>query len=315
MKQVVVNADDFGICNETNLAIELAFQKGILTSASLMPNMPGFAHAIGTIIPRNPGLGVGVHLALTSGRCVADPQRIPLLVDAHGLFRRGFLGLLALANSPRSADVREQIECELSAQFERVRATGIALDHVNSHQHVHMIPTIWRIVVRLAARHGLPLVRLGRLSGELRPGSPHASRAIRGSIVKQFVLAACAIPTRRLAPEQPADGVVLRHPDRLVAEMSRAGMDQRTLSERLTRLPDGVTEIVTHPSLASMTTAAALAGSVSREDLMFLTSPGRRLEFEALINAEVKSLIPQRGIHLASFGGVARAMAAGAVQS
>jgi predicted glycoside hydrolase/deacetylase ChbG (UPF0249 family) len=303
MKQVIVNADDFGICTETNLAIEFAYRRGILTSASLMPNMPGFDHAVGTVLPRNPGLGLGVHLVLTSGHSVADPRRIPLLVDTDGLFRRTFLGLLALTCGPRSVEVVDQIEHELDAQFEKVRSRRLALDHVNSHQHVHMIPTVWEIVVRLAARNGSPVVRLGNGACNDSVARPAVrSRALRGNILKRVVLTACGLPTRGLAPAHPVPGIVVRHPDNLATEMSRKGMDRRTLTARLASLPEGVTEIVTHPSLASTETVAMLARHVSREDLMFLSSPGRRLEFEALMDGGVRAMVSGRGITLASFG-------------
>lgn len=299
MKQAVINADDFGICTETNLAIEMAFLQGVLTSASLMPNMPGFDHAVGTVIPRAAGLGVGIHLVLTSGRPVADPADVPLLVDERGLFRRSFLGILALTTGWRAAEAREQIELELTAQFEKLGRSRVAIDHVNSHQYVHMIPSVWRVVARLALRYGCPVGRLGgRIFG--RAGG------LRGNLVKRAVLAACAIPARRATPERPVPGVVVRHPDRLTAAMDGRGMDRRTLAQRLAALPEGVTEIVTHPSLASTATVAALAGELSREDLTFLGAPGRRHELEALMDPQVREAIRQNGIELASFGALAR---------
>jgi predicted glycoside hydrolase/deacetylase ChbG (UPF0249 family) len=309
MRRAVINADDFGICSETNQAIGLGFARGVLTSASLMPNMPGFDHAVGTVIPQSPGLGVGIHLVLTSGRPVADPTDVPLLVDRRGLFRCSFVGILALTAGRRSADAIGQIERELTAQFEKLRGAGVAIDHVNSHQHVHMIPAVWRVVSRLASQHGSSVVRLG-----LGP-SPAQSRGagLSGNVVKRIVLAACAVPTRRMAPGPPAAGLVVRHPDRLAAALDRRGMDCEALTHCLQSLPDGVTEIVTHPSLASVSGVATLAGKLSREDMTFLSSRARRLELEALIDPLVRSTIPQHGIELASFGALSRpALAAAA---
>lgn len=307
MKQVVVNADDFGICVETNLGIELAFQRGILTSASLMANMPGFDHAVDTVLRRNPGLGVGIHLVLTSGRPVADPAQIPLLVDESGLFRRNFLGILALTCGPRAREACDQIEHELTAQIAKVRSANVVVDHVNSHQHVHMIPAVWRTVVSLAARNGSPVVRLGGPHGHLN-GSRHfvRRRRVKGNLLKEAVLAVCALPTRRLAPQESLPGVVVRHPDHLAAAMDAKGMDQGTLAKHLADLPDGITEIVTHPSLASTETVALLARHVSREDLMFLSSRARRVELEALIDGDVRTMVAERGIALNSFGTLTR---------
>jgi predicted glycoside hydrolase/deacetylase ChbG (UPF0249 family) len=302
MKQAVVNADDFGICTETNLAIEIGFRRGILTSASLMPNMPGFAHAVESVLPRCPGLGVGVHLVLTSGRPVADPATVPLLVDARGVLRRNFAGIFALTSGLSTTEALGQIETELAAQFERVRAARVDVDHVNSHQHVHMIPAVWRVVASLASRYGWPVGRLGSKHGGQFVGASRGASGLRGGVLRRVVLAACAVPTRRLTAEQPAPGVVVRHPDRVAAVLDQRGMAAQRLAECLAALPEGVTEIVTHPSLASMSTVASLAGGLSRADVMFLSSPGRRLEFEALKDPQIRSIVQQHGIELTSFG-------------
>lgn len=302
MRQVVVNADDFGICEETNCAIEVAYGRGILTSASLMPNGPAFDHAVARTVPACPGLGVGIHLVLTTGRALSDPATVPLLVDRRGHFRRHFAGILALSAGPRSADACRQIELELSAQFERVTRAGIRIDHVDSHQYVHMIPAVWRIVTRLAARAGCAAVRLGS-----PPAGSQASRrsgsGLKGSVIKRVVLAACAVPARRLTPaQQSARGLIVRHPDRLATSMDRDGMDRQRLARELHAMPEGITEIVTHPSLASVSTVATLADSLSREDLMFLSSPARRLELQALMDPDMRVVADRRGIRLTSFG-------------
>jgi predicted glycoside hydrolase/deacetylase ChbG (UPF0249 family) len=306
VRRAVVNADDFGICPETNQAIELGFTHGILTSASLMPNMPGFDHAVRSVIPRAPGLGVGIHLVLTSGRCVADPAKVQLLVDARGMFRHSFLGILRLTTGPTAGRTCDQIERELTAQFERLRRAGVAIDHVNSHQHVHMIPAVWRIVARVAARCGYPVVRLGPPARDRRATRLFWTGRVTGHILKRIVLAACARPTRRFCAEHPAPGAILRHPDGLTAALDRHGMDRHALVRRLTRLPEGITEIVSHPSLASTSTTAALAGSLSREDALFLCAPARRRELEALMDPEVQSVIQQQRITLTSFGTFSR---------
>ena len=67
-------------------------------------------------------------------------------------------------------------------------------------------------------------------------------------------------------------------------------------------MPEGITEIVTHPSLASLSTVATLADSLSREDLMFLSSPARRLELQALMDPDMRVVADRRGIRLTSFG-------------
>ena len=83
-------------------------------------------------------------------------------------------------------------------------------------------------------------------------------------------------------------------------------MKRGVLARKLAELPDGVTEIVTHPSLASTEAVAMLATHVSREDLMFLSSPARRWELDALIDPGVRATIADHGIALASFSALSR---------
>jgi hypothetical protein len=132
---------------------------------------------------------------------------------------------------------------------------------------------------------------------------------VKGDLLKRVVLAACARRTRLLTPKRACGGVVVRHPDRLEAAMGPRGMDSHTLAERLSKVSADVTEIVTHPSLASPASASTLAQTMSADDTRFLGLPARRLEFEALVDPQIRSLVGRQGIHLTSFGAVGTANA------
>ena len=86
-----------------------------------------------------------------------DSRDLPLLVDGDGFFHRGFIGLFRLVHSRRANEALEQIERECTAQTERLESLGFELDHVDSHQHVHMIPQIFRIAAALAAARGIAI--------------------------------------------------------------------------------------------------------------------------------------------------------------
>ena len=60
-KQLIINADDFGISNSANQAVFAAFKNGVLTSTSIMANAPAFENAI-NMIPELKGISIGVHL-------------------------------------------------------------------------------------------------------------------------------------------------------------------------------------------------------------------------------------------------------------
>src|SRR5580658_10488040 len=84
-RRLVVNADDFGLSPSVNQAVVRAYREGILTSASLMVNEPGFDEAV-QLARENPKLGVGLHLTLLHGHSTLPPEKIPGLVNSRREF-------------------------------------------------------------------------------------------------------------------------------------------------------------------------------------------------------------------------------------
>lgn len=305
MTNVVINADDLGITRAVNAAIETAYRDGILTSASIMANMPAFEHAVNGTLARNPQLGVGVHVTLTSGAPVSRPADLPLLVNASGQFRHGFLGILRLVRGRYASAAAGQIERELRAQCEKVAASGIRFDHIDGHRYVHMIPEIWCIVVRLAAEYGCPYVRL---ADEKWPGmaSPRAYAAVARNLPKKLLLSSYAAQNRA---EMSRAVQPVRAADHMVGVLDSGGLTAERLQSALAHAAPGVTEIVVHPGLPD---AAAFAPSrtggqaqYASMDARFLASAGRRLEFEALTSPAVAEVVARRGINLTSFSRLA----------
>lgn len=305
MKQVVINADDLGICPETNAAIEIAFRRGILTSASLMPNMPAFDQAVDQMIASNPRLGIGLHLVLTSGPSVAHPGAVPLLVDGEGRFRHGFGGICRLLAGRSRRAALAQVRMELQAQFEKVRSAGVAIDHVDGHQHVHMIPQIWRSVLELAPRYGCTVVRLSdeRFFGE--PRRPFGQSAMLGvNFAKKVVLTACARENRRQLARLRQSGGLIRSADRFVGVLDSNGMGVEVLKHALSSAPVGVSEILTHPGLMAAHRGRGRQprfAICSAADRTFLASSNRRLELEALLEPGLRRTIDESGVQLKSF--------------
>src|SRR5947207_1276540 len=156
-RRLIVNADDFGRSTAINAAVIRAHREGILTTASLMVNEPGFQQAV-ELARENPRLGIGLHLTLLCGHSALPYERIPALVDPKNQFsdhpaRVGFRYFFQ-----RSA--REQLRDELHAQFKKFRATGLPLDHVNGHLHLHLHPTVFRILMANEAPLGIDRLRL-----------------------------------------------------------------------------------------------------------------------------------------------------------
>jgi len=152
LRRLVVNADDFGRSHSINQAVVRAHREGILTTASLMANGEAAAEAV-ELARQNPRLGVGLHVSLVCGTSALSPGEIPGLVDARGNF--GDYPIAAGFRYFFRPELRRQLEREMAAQFEKFRATGLTLDHVNGHLHFHLHPTIFRILMRHAgARRG-----------------------------------------------------------------------------------------------------------------------------------------------------------------
>ncbi|APO45664.1 hypothetical protein BS614_17660 [Paenibacillus xylanexedens] len=149
-RQVIINADDFGLSPAINEGIIKAYQAGGITSTSMMVNMPGFEHAVCSARSL-PELGIGLHFNLTYGYPVSDPGSIPTLVNPDGSFHNGNS---ALVRDP--ADITK----ELNAQWNRFIATSRYPAHLDSHHLLHQNdPTIYQIMVEKAIRENVPLRR------------------------------------------------------------------------------------------------------------------------------------------------------------
>jgi hopanoid biosynthesis associated protein HpnK len=156
-KRLIVSADDFGLSLSVNEAVERAHREGILSTASLMAAGPAAADAVHRARTM-PGLRVGLHVVVIEGPAVLPPAEIPLLVDADGQFPSDQF-TLGCRYFFRPA-VRRQLRREIAAQFEAFAQTGLRLDHANAHKHMHMHPTVGRMVIEEGLRHGLPALRI-----------------------------------------------------------------------------------------------------------------------------------------------------------
>src|ERR1051325_3000870 len=105
-----------------------------------------------------PGLAVGLHVVLVDGEAVSPPGTIPGLSGLDGRFddNQARAGLRFFF----SPTARPQIAAEIRAQFEAFRATGLALDHVNAHKHMHLHPTVARLIVEIGRDYGMRAMRL-----------------------------------------------------------------------------------------------------------------------------------------------------------
>jgi predicted glycoside hydrolase/deacetylase ChbG (UPF0249 family) len=190
MSKPVITADDFGFSHEVNVAIIETLQRGLVTQASLMPNMPAFEEACELADSAGVRDRLGVHLVLTTGvpltQSIRSCQRI---CDAEGRFKywRSKVGLLRLSGVEQAS-----IGNELRAQVARCRDHGIHPTHLDSHHHIHNRFAVCRIVIAVARELGVPRVRIAH---NCRPAAPVAVRTYKWSV--NFALRRAALAQTR----------------------------------------------------------------------------------------------------------------------
>ncbi len=238
MKRLIVTADDFGRCLPINEAVEDAHRHGILTAASLMTGGDAVADAItrARVLPR---LAVGLHATLVEGNPVLAPHEIPDLLQSDGRFSTDLVRMGVRIYFDRS--VRRQIRAELRAQFERFAETGLQLDHVDSHLHYHLHPTVFAILLELAVEFGARAMRI--------PYEPPLTswKAQGDKPVKRLATGLFHWRTTHKM-RRAAERAGLATNDWLFGFADSGAMDRDRVAKFLDALPDGVSELYCHPA-------------------------------------------------------------------
>ncbi|QGZ62927.1 hopanoid biosynthesis-associated protein HpnK [Paraburkholderia acidisoli] len=267
-RALIFTADDFGLHERVNAAVERAHREGVLDCASLMVAAPAAAEAVAHA-RRTPGLRVGLHLVLADGAAMLPRARIPALVDAHGRF-----GAAMVRDGVRFfflPHVRAQLALEIRAQFEAFAATGLVLDHVNTHKHFHLHPTVLSLILEIGRDYGLRAMRLPN-----EAGAPLALRPWLARVRARLARAGIA------------------HNDYVVGIANSGAMDEAAMLEALANLPaQGVGEIYCHPALAGEEAITPSMRHYRHAD-----------EFAALVSPRVAAALAHCGIRTGGFADV-----------
>ncbi len=264
-RRLIVNADDFGRSESVNLAVIRAHREGILTTASLMVNGPAAKEAV-RLARENPKLGVGLHLTLICGAAALARERIPHLAGEDGRFSDN-----AAAAGWRyffDAQCRRELRDEIEAQVAKFHATGLPLDHVNGHLHLHLHPVVFGILMDNAERWGIRALRLTRDRFFLNARLASGQWAYRASHAVIFGLLAARA-------RRTLDRKNIRHTASVFGLLQNARVNSAFVEKLLPRLPAGDSELYSHPSLDQF-----------------------KHELEALINPAIRRLPQQLGIQL-----------------
>jgi hopanoid biosynthesis associated protein HpnK len=237
-RSLIVNADDLGLTVGVNNGIFDAHDRGILTSASLFAHAPATTDAIRRSRSR-PSLGIGVHLTLVDGVPTLPPDRVPTLVQDDGRFRTSWKPFIVACLCGRVS--LDEVERELAAQIDRVRSEGIQPTHLDAHKHVHAFPPVFAIVLRLADRIGINVVRV-----PYERWSPVWGDEWQRYVARRQSLMNAAMWAWARRDCRAAAAIGVRTPQ-FIGRSHTGVMNADALAASLRRLHAGVTELMVHP--------------------------------------------------------------------
>ena len=255
-----MTADDFGLHESINDAVEQASRAGSLTAASLMVSGAAAEDAVRRARTL-PNLRVGLHIVLADGWSTLDGHLIPMIADPTGRMHGGMFSRAVRFFFYPAA--RRQLEAEISAQFAAFARTGLTLDHVNVHKHFHLHPTILGILLRVGKDYGMPAMRVPDESAWFAARSAGAVPGLTQALLTPWI----SLMKLRLR----SAGVF--HNDQLFGLSASGAIDEAKLLGMLAQLPGGVSEIYLHPAIRSVSaTSPSMSHYRHAEELAALLS-------------------------------------------
>jgi len=278
-REVIFNADDFGLCQSINAGVIESHEQGVVKSASIIVTGDAFEEAAAYALEKKT-LDIGLHLALCDGRPVCDPKEVPSLTTYGGRF---YSDHKAFVKRYFSGGIRlDEVEKEFRAQLRKAQDAGLQISHLDSHQHLHALPAILKIVIRLAQENKIPVIRY--------PDEKDASvilNLIDGRLVRTAQRVALSMVCR--AGRHALEGSGITITDNFLGVMEAGRWDDRSLRDSLAALRPGVTEVCCHPRSEPATEGAYDWGYDFGRELAALTS------------TRVKHLLEEQNVGLTSF--------------
>jgi len=278
-KRVIINADDFDLCDGVNKAVAQAHTDGVLTSTTIMANMPAADQAV-EIAKKLPSLGVGVHLNLTKGRPLSQKAGLRVLLDANGKFACSptKLAFFYLAGP----QCRTAIRTELAAQIQWVIDKGLKPTHLDSHKHFHIFPVFFSAICQLARRFEIPAIRFTLEPKEVSE-TPWPLPGLGGRKRAKTVRAMAKVNRIQNTDFLKNDALLgIAHMGRIDANFFRAVALYNTAP---------TTEVMTHPGLVDGT---------DQQKRALLSQ--RKAELDVLCSEKTRRYFTDAGIKLVHYG-------------
>lgn len=274
MKKLIISADDFGLTEGINKGIIRCAQDGIVTSASIMANMPAFEQAV-SLSGQCSNLATGIHLNLIKGSPLQHPDGVRSLVDNQGVFYTLPHFTLRLLSGQIKISEAEK---ELKNQIEKAFKAGLTITHLDSHRHFHIYPPLLKLVIKIAREYKIQRIRCP-LGLSILPGS-----------IKECILNTLSLNARRIL-----DAAVVAHNDRFfeLVKIESRNDHIKALTTLCERLNDGVTELDTHPGFVT----TELNGIEA-------TIHNRERQVEILTDPAIPELLKKYKIKLITYGDI-----------
>ncbi len=233
--RLIINADDFGLTPGINRSIADLHHADVVTSATLMAAGPAFEDAV-ALARSLPGLGIGCHIVLTDGKPVSPPREIPTLLGPDRLHFRPSLLHFAydlLRGTINATEIRH----EAAAQLEKLEQAGIAITHVDTHKHTHLLPRVAATLLNLLTRTSIGAIR--------NPFEPRFARCLPGASYKRRLQLSLL---SRFKPAFDRLAVDTLTTDGTIGIAATGRLDRAALQRLLAALPStGLFELVCHP--------------------------------------------------------------------
>lgn len=282
MRKVIINADDFGLTRSINRGIIEAHKSGIVTSASIMANMPAFQDAV-SLAMQNVSLGVGVHLNIVRGKPILPASKISALIDKRGYFynfhtvlRKLFLGRFNLD------DIRKEFRAQIGAVID----SGLTPTHLDTEKHIHSFPQIAGILINLAKEFKIFKIRSFRQNSIFAKNFPHAVFD-----VKNYKILFLGYMQKNHYKYFAMNNI--RTPDCFYSITENKTM----LTRILLSLGKGVSEIVCHPGYFSR----ELVCNNAEFSKFNISNHRREMELHLLVSRELKDIIATSNINLINY--------------
>ncbi len=259
--------------------IQTCIEKGALNKVSVFPN---FAKTDLNQL-KNQNVRISLHLNLVEGKCMANKNEISMIANQNGNFKHTFIGLFKL-NLSNAKVLETEIYKEIKAQvlfWKSILPKDVPFC-IDSHQHTHMIPAVFRALIKVLKDEKINLKYM-RIPAEpilpfLKTPSLYFTYNLT-NIIKQWLLKFLWFINKSTVKDYP---VPTAH---FFGILFSGKMDKRVNKilpkfQKLSQKSGKDIEVLFHPGYITQKTA--LSENVVFKD--FYLSPNRKIEFDSVIN-------------------------------